>query len=316
MSGRKRTPREERIVREAAIWVARLQSDDATDADREQFAQWASVDPDHAATFDELLGVWQQLDVPISPEQLAKLQKPRRRTLTSLVIIGFLAAASLLSAHHLGFVDRLRADHYAALGKVRIVDLADGSRAYLNTDTAISLAFNEQERRVTLLRGEAFFDVRPAADRPFVVVEGRLAAEAVGTRYGVRSPLGNEPARVQVEEGKVRVTGAHQPVTLGAGELATVNSGGALTVFQSNEDDLAWRNGKLVFSGRPLSEVLATLDRYRRGRIILLDRELGRHEVSGVYDIENQEQALDALEKNLSLRVSRLPGGIVIVWPR
>ena len=317
MSGRKRTPRENRIVNEAAIWVARLQSSDATDEDREEFAQWASIDPAHSAIFDELLGLWRQLkDVPISPERLAQLRKSRRGALGSLAIVGVLASAVLLSAYHLGVVDRIRSDHYTAVGEVRSVELADGSRAYLNTDTAIALTFTESERRVTLLRGEAFFDVKAAPHRPFVVVEGKWAAEALGTRYSVRSAFGGKQADVQVEEGRVRVLGADRPITLGPGEGAIVSPSQSLILFKIDEDQLAWRTGKLVFSGRPLSEVLATLERYRSGRIVLLDEEAGRHEVSGVFNLQNTDQILDALEKNLSLRVTRLPGGVVIVWPR
>ena len=317
MSGRKRTPHESRIVKEAAIWVARLQSCDATDGDREEFAQWVSIDPAHSAMFDELLGLWQQLkDVPISPERLAQLRKSRRGTLGSLAIVGLLASAVLLSAYHLGVVDRIRSDHYTAVGEVRSVELADGSRAYLNTDTAIALTFTESERRVTLLRGEAFFDVKPAPDRPFVVVEGRLAAEALGTRYGVRSAFGDQQADVKVEEGKVLVSGVDRSITLGPGEGAIVSASGSVIPFKVDENQLAWRTGKLVFSGRPLSEVLTTLGRYRSGRIVLLDEEAGRHEVSGVFNLQNTDQILEALEKNLSLRTTKLPGGIVIVWPR
>ena len=318
MSGKKRTLRENEIVKEAAIWVARLQSSDATDGDREEFAQWASLDPAHSAMFDELLGLWRQLkDAPVSPERLAQLRKSRRGTLSSLAIVGLLASAVALSAYHLGVVDRIRSDHYTVVGEVRSVELADGSRAYLNTDTAIAVTLTESERRVTLMRGEAFFDVKPAPDRPFVVVvEGGLAAEALGTRYSVRSAFGDKQADVQVEEGKVRILGADRPVTLGPGEGAIVSSGRSLIRFKVDEDQLAWRTGKLVFSGRPLSEVLTTLGHYRSGRIVLLDEEAGRHEVSGVFNIQNADQILEALERNLSLRMTRLPGGVVIVWPR
>lgn len=317
MSSKKRTPHEDRIVHEAAIWVARLQSSDATDKDREDFAAWVGHDPAHAAMFNELLDLWKQLkDVPISSDRLAQLRKSRRGNLNNLAIIGFLASAVLFSAYHLGVFDRLRADYYTAVGEVRTFELADGSRAYLNTDTAIALKFSDKQREVTLLRGQAFFDVKPAVERPFVVVKGELAAEAVGTRYGVISAFGDRHPEVQVEEGKVRVSATDRQITVTAGEGVTLNPGGSLALTKVDENDLMWRSGKLVFSGRPLSEVLATLSRYRSGNILLMDRNIGLHKVSGVFNVSNTDQALDALEQTVPLNIRRLPGGVVLVWSR
>ncbi len=317
MSGKKRTPREEKIVQEAAIWVARLQSSDASEQDRENFATWADADPAHLAAFNELVELWRQLkDVPVSSEQLLQLRKSRRGTINGLAVVGLLASAVAVAAYQLGILDRLRSDYYTVVGEVRTIQLADGSRAYLNTDSAIALNFNDKQRRVTLLRGQAFFDVKRAADKPFIVVQGDFAAEAVGTRYGVRSATSDQNPEVQVEEGKVRVSATDHQLVIGAGEGATLTSTGTLALVKIDENDLAWRTGKLVFSGRPLAEVLSTLSRYRTGKIVLLDRKIGRHEVSGVFNISDTEQALDALEQNIPLNVRRLPGGIVLVWSR
>ena len=306
---------DDRVAEEAAGWVARLQSSDATDDDREQFSRWLAIDPSHGVFYEELKALWARLkDVPVAPDRLAKIHKSRGGTLSVIAVV--FAAASLFAVFQTGFLDRLRSDFATSVGEVRSVTLSDGSRVDLNTDTAISLSFSDKERRVTLLRGEAFFDVKSNPQRPFVVVEGRLTAEALGTRYGVSSAAGDNVGSVQVLEGRVQVGGATADVILRGGEGVRVDRSGKSTVYSIEEDDLAWRSGRLVFSQRPLTEVLTALDRYRRGQIFLLDREAGRQPVSGIFDVRDADQALDSLQQNLPLRVTRLPGGIVVVRSR
>jgi transmembrane sensor len=76
------------------------------------------------------------------------------------------------------------------------------------------------------------------------------------------------------------------------------------------------RPGVRVFSGLPLSEVLATLERHRHGRIVVLDEAAARHTVSGIFDPRNSDQALDVLEKSLPVSVTRLTGMMVVVRSR
>jgi transmembrane sensor len=306
---------EDRIAEEAAGWVARLQSSDATDDDREQFARWLAIDPSHGALYEELRTLWGQLkDVPVATDQLAKMRKSRGGTLT--VVAALLGAATLVAVLQTGFFNRLRSDHSTSVGEVRSVTLSDGSSVDLNTDTAILLSFTDKERRVTLLRGEAFFDVKSDPNRPFVVVEGDITAEAVGTRYSVASATNISGGSVQVLEGRVKVGSAKANVTIRGGEGVRVDRNGEASVFQLDEDDLAWRMGKLVFSQRPLIEVLAALDRYRPGKIFLLDRGAGRQPVSGIFDVRDADHAIDAIQQNLPLAVTKLPGGIVFVRSR
>ena len=221
------------------------------------------------------------------------------------------------SLYRMGLVDRLRADHYTAVGEVRSVTLADGSRVDLNTDTAIVVRYSEGERRILLLRGEAFFEVARNPQRPFVVDGFVLKARAVGTRYVVRAPSDDFTGDVQVEEGQVEVTGGNDRVLLKPGDAASPTREGRLGVTKVDvANETAWRSGKLVFSGQPLRDVLATLERYRHGRIVALDGAAAEQRVSGVFDLKDTDQALRALEENLPVRITRLTGFVVVVRSR
>jgi transmembrane sensor len=317
MAGRQKQSIDERLAEEAAGWVARLQSSDATDADRDQFQLWLKRDAAHRAAYDEFQHIWAELkEVPISPNRLKKLRASRRKAVSNVVVFG-LAGVLSITLYQMGFVDRMRADHFTAVGEVRAVTLADGSRVDLNTDSAIVVRYSAAERRVELLRGEAFFDVVRNADRPFVVGDASLNAKALGTRYGVRAAHGDVLGDVRVEEGRVEVTGTTDRVVLEAGDVASLTAQGRLAVTTADiANETAWRTGKLVFSGQPLGQVLATLERYRRGRIVVLDKAAAEQRVSGIFDLNDTDRALRVLEENLPLSVTHLTGMMVVVRSR
>lgn len=122
----------------------------------------------------------------------------------------------------------------------------------MNTDTAITVHYSDRERRITLLRGEAYFDVAKNPSRPFVVDDGSLTAKALGTHYSVRTAGGVLPQEVQVEEGRVEVATGDDVTVLTPGEAATLGQDGKL--LRSRKDvanSMAWREGKLVFPVSP-----------------------------------------------------------------
>ncbi|WDZ80144.1 FecR family protein (plasmid) [Ensifer adhaerens] len=316
MSGNRQTI-DDSILEAAATWVARLQSDDATAIDRQAFERWLGEHPDHRTAYDELRALWSDLgEVPISEGRLGELQTQRRRRVGGFVGLCLAAGVAILSLAT-PYGDRWRADYYTGVGEVRRIALEDGTEVDLNTDTALVVRYEQARRTVRLLRGEAFFSVAKNPLRPFVVEDGALSATALGTRYSVGSVAVDQAAAVQVEEGRVEVEAAGQKAVLGAGEAATVDRQGRISLSKADvAAGTAWRDGKLVFSRRPLSDVLSTLERYRRGRILLVDEAAGSLEVSGIFDLRDTDDALRVLEASLPLRVIRLSDLMVVVQSR
>lgn len=305
----------EHVLEQAAGWVARLQSNDATDVDRRDFQEWLARDPAHQSAYDDMRQLWGDLkDVPIPSRP-----RPTRRIVVGQLLGLTVAAGLVVLAGRAGLIDRLRADHYTAIGEVRSLVLDDGTRVDLNTDSAIAIRYSAAERRVELLRGDAFFDVAKNPDRPFVVTESGWRATALGTRYGVRTPSGAHDGEVSVEEGHVEVSGEgeREGIVLRAGDSTSLTRGLPLAARPVDVvTETAWRSGKLVFSGRPLREVLATLGRYRRGTILVLDERAASQTVSGIFDLRDTDQALDALEDSLPVSVHRLSDMVVVVRSR
>ncbi|MDH4982421.1 FecR family protein [Hyphomicrobium sp. D-2] len=305
----------DRVAEEAAGWVARLQSSDATDEDRRKFAEWLERDPAHRDAFNEFNRLWGDLkDIPVPPDQLKKLKRARRRTTVSkaagLAVLVLLSTAMI----QMGYLDRIRADYYTTVGEVRSIVLTDGTRVDLNTNTAIIVDYSENERRVQILRGEAFFDVARNPQRPFIADEGALTAQAVGTQYSMRAADGQFRGDVLVEEGQVAVRSGGTQVLVQAGSAATLTASGDVTVTPLDVSSAtAWRTGKLVFSGRPLREVLTVLSRYRHGHIYVVDDAAAEQRVSGIFDLNDTDEALREIESSLPVSVTALPGVAVVV---
>lgn len=321
---------EDPVEAEAAAWVVRLSSSDATEVDRAAFEAWLAADPAHPAAYAEMDAFWHRLGhVPNarrgrgadgaaerpsgeptegSAKRSAKGPAKGSAGLAALLVLGGALAWQA------GLADWLRADLWSGVGAITHATLADGSRVDLNTGTAIALRFTGAERRVELLRGEAVFEVARDPGRPFVVAGGGVSVRAVGTLFVVRADGADRP--VGVAEGRVEVGIAGRHLDVSAGEAVIAPDGAAPTVAKADVGRaMAWRDGRLIVSGEPLSGVLATLGRYRRGRIVLLDAGAGTRRVTGAFDLRDTDEALDAIAASLSLRVTRVTPLLVLVGP-
>ena len=138
-----------------------------------------------------------------------------------------------------------------------------------------------------------------------------VRARAVGTRFFVRI---DAAAPVGVAEGRVDVAIGAGETRLRAGEIA-VRGDDSRPVARAGDvaRAIAWREGKFTVSGQPLSQVLSELERYRRGRILLMDAALGGRRFSGTLDLRDTDAALDVLAAAMGLRLTRLTPLLVLV---
>ena len=302
------TPDSEQMFAEATAWYYRLQADDVSPEEQAAFAAWKAVGTAQAQAWDEvilLLGALQAPAAQLRAQQRRQWRKPARRTWRK-VAQGVAAALLLgLLLGHTPYVDRWRADYATATGESRSIQLEDGSQLQLNTDTAVQVTLARGERRVRLLRGEAWFDVARDPSRPFVVNAGEGWVRVVGTHFSVASDAGQ--TRVKVGQGRVEVNagsgvgvflGPGQAVEYAAGSLAALHPFEPATAF-------AWRQRQLVFSQQPLAEVVAELNRYWPGQTVLLGEGLRQRKVSGVFEIDKPEAVLKALTHTLGLRAEQ-----------
>jgi len=328
----------------AQDWFLALADGTATAADRARFAAWRDADPRHQAAFEEVCALWAEVGAlgdafapprtppggrkdraaisPLRPESTPRSPVHGRRNAFAAGITACLALLLLATAPEL--TTRLKADHLTGVGQQARVALPDGSVAWLNTDTAIDVDYDGDDRRIGLLRGEAQFEVAHDSARPFAVHAHRGRSTALGTIFAVRRQDPQETT-VTVTEGRVEVV---SPVGRGAGASTEPTARAVLTageqvayregaapgpVVRAPAKALAWRDGVIAIEGLPFAEALAELDRYRPGRILLLADTTRLEPVTARVSLDALDRGLEALAATHDLTLTRLTDYLVLI---
>ena len=316
------------LVQDAAHWCMRLHAEDLSEEERGEFQRWLAADPRHAAEYAEMEEIWALSELlPRTPAPELRnhaATRPfgrRRRGWKSQARAAALALLMLPTAGYLGWLQGWipsNYQRYEAEGNVRHAVLPDGSEVELDAQSAIDVAYDSRERRVRLLEGSAIFRAAPRAGRetrPFVVESAGGSTRALGTRFLVSR---NDDGSVQVGvlEHRVAVALAHPRTgTVGRRELGEGESlrysaeGGVEAPLGGRLDDLtSWRRGLLVFDEQPLGEVVARLNRYRPGHLLVAPGALAQRRVSGVFRVADLEASLQSISDELGVRSLSLAG--------
>ncbi|MDD1619972.1 MAG: FecR family protein [Methylococcaceae bacterium] len=322
---------------QASAWFARLQADDVCDEERRRFQIWYQAHPLHAEAYEKTRKLWSLLQMPaervhqrLQTENScleAGDQEIRRRSADRVVnspvagrrnmhwaSLGCLGLLLMFAGWHLpGQLQNWRSDYHTAAGQQLSVDLEDGSRLTLNTDTALAVHYGDSLRKIELLRGEAYFEVAPNKSRPFVVDGGQATARAVGTAYGVRKQ--GDELQVVVSEGTVEVAADDLKASVHAAEQVDYREGRLQAVAKlDNLDALAWRRQQTVFHRQTLTNVLQEINRYRKGRIVAVNPKLAERVVNGVFNNGDPEAVVAALTTTLQAKALRMPGDLVLLY--
>lgn len=296
---------------DAAIdWLVRLKSGQATSDDHAAFAAWRGQSLEHELAAREAEAVWH--GVGVAGDRARTLErKERRAKVTRRAVLGggTLAVAGFVVAGSGAIGPRLFAEHVTGVGEQRTVGLADGSSVFLNASSAFSVKFSTHERRLSLLEGQATFTVAHDTARPFIVEAGDGQTRAVGTVFDI--DIRDGAVVVTVVEGVVAITTdqASDPVVARVDQRVRYLPRGRPSAPESADAyiETAWRRGKLIFNRRPLADVVADIERYRRGRIVLMGDGLRSLEVTGVFDLNDPEAILHTIEDTLPVQMTRLP---------
>jgi transmembrane sensor len=148
--------------------------------------------------------------------------------------------------------------------------LPDNTSVYLNNNTqlAFSKKLKKKKIRKVKLSGEAFFNVEPNANKPFVIYTHDVKIEVIGTSFNVRS-YPDEATEVTVKSGVVKVTqlnkveDVNEPVVLKKGDkvaIDTINFANAAQV-NDNPNYLSWKTESYAFDSVSINKVMETLQR-------------------------------------------------------
>lgn len=321
---------EQAIREQAAEWVVLQGAGPLSSVQQQALEQWCASDPRHAQAYAFAQATWGDLGqlaglapagaphrapLPRSTRTPARRRGSRIRRAVACSALVLLAVLGVEQGP--GLLLDWRADYVTAAGEVRRVTLPDGSLVDLDSRSALQLAFDGQQRRVRLLAGDAVFSAAPvtaAEPRPFVVDYAGASTRALGTRFVVGRA--GEGGWVGMLEHSVEVklqAAPAQGVTsqlLQEGQALRYDQAEGVRLWPGRDVQRAtdWQRGVLVFERQPLAEVVERLNRYRDGRLLVVDAALAQRQVSGVFRLDNLAVAADVLSAELKAERLQLPG--------
>lgn len=177
-------------------------------------------------------------------------------------------------------------------GQKAILFLSDGSKVMLNAASTLRYPKEfEGNIREVYLEGEAFFEVSESS-RPFIVRTNQLAVRVLGTSFNVNASSDTREHAVSLVTGKVELhpaDGNQQYLILSPGEKGKVSSaaGGLVKASFDYEEEIAWKEGVLLFKDIPLAEALNRIEKWYGVEFSTADLPLQDYHVTGRFDNES-----------------------------
>lgn len=152
--------------------------------------------------------------------------------------------------------------------------LADGSKIYFNESSSLKVHSFNKKKRIVELEGEAYFEVAPNPNKPFIVVAGNTLTEVVGTEFNIHQT--DDQVTIFVNSGKVIFSsGKHEnlAIALTSGEAAVFENEDIQRIPNPSPNIHSWHSRELSFNkNMPFSDIIADISTYF-GREISFENE-------------------------------------------
>lgn len=302
------------IQKEAQAWVVRLASGQVSERDAQVFRHWCARSRKHANAFAEARAVWGAM----APAARAVKRAQRPVNTARRAWIGGAVAASLgllvlrPPTDLWPAVAGLGADYATGTGEQREVALDGGVLVQMNTQTRLDAApVQDGAAALVLLAGEAEFQAGLRGAARVRVQAGDGTVSAGSARFNIR--LFGQEVCVTCLAGRLRVVQNGNDAELAAGEQLRYRPAhfGITRAVRAGEVS-AWRQRLLVFKQSTLSDVVAEVNRYRPGKLILNNEVLGKTRVQASFSLDRLDDVIALIQDAYGAQVTRLPGGIVL----
>lgn len=312
---------------EAAAWFARVRAGELSEGESRRFEAWLSAMPGNRDRFQAMERAWSATAVAAGDEDVRAMRaaalsagghtvRPWQWVAAAAAVLFVAGAAVMLSSgtplrnRVQGVLAPVERPHLysTAVGERSTITLEDGSTLALNTETQLRVEYGAASRTITLLAGQALFEVAKDPRRPFIVNAGGRRIVAVGTSFDVR--VDRDAMRITLIEGRVNVeeptpvesgnpaAGTRRRAKLEAGQqlVAALGSPGEDRIRSANVEKVtSWREGRAMFENEALSAAVAEMNRYSARKIQVLDPTLGELRISGTFVTGNPVNFVKAL---------------------
>lgn len=313
------------IEREALVRVQVLGSGRATRQQIEDAKLWGRQSIAHTEALARASLLWDQLGPAgdnllkrrgeaVLPAFRSQPRLSRRAMLGGALATS--AAAYMVVWPPLALWPSLRdvmADYRTAAGEQRRITIDGGVTVTLNTGTSVNAQSDGSNLdRIEILTGEAVIATEAASQRGVRVIAGDGEVSARQAQFSVRHE--QQGTCVTCLDGELRVDRQSSKVELRRGQQVRYAALGlGMPISVDPVEVTAWQQGLLIFHDTSLGGVVEEINRYRPGRVMVTNAELGRRLVNGRFRIDNVDGILTMFQQIFGAKATHLPGGIVIL---
>jgi ferric-dicitrate binding protein FerR (iron transport regulator) len=284
---------------------------------------WSAVSEYDGDKLPDANKAWEKLHNRLLDENLIATQKatPKQwvssgfvKIAAAVIILFTVSALVYLSQNRKPALEMISLNTQSETNTL-IKTLADGSIIYIAQNSSFSFPkkFEDASRNVEL-KGEAFFDIMPNPNQPFIIETDEALIQVLGTAFNVKTQNGSA-FRLFVERGKVKVTLKKQPshtVFVVAGEsITTINNG--LVKSKTNANGFpAWYKQRMHFKDEPLNNIISVLNRNFNTTFVLANTETGKRKLTVTFKNETAETMTELLCATLNLKSQNSNGSVVL----
>jgi len=196
---------------------------------------------------------------------------------------------------------------YYAENETEEVSFKDGTIVTLNTGAEISYkkSYNKNSR-IVKFEGEAYFDVSPDTEKPFIIETVDARIRVVGTSFNVRAIPSEEIVEVIVTSGEVLLLNksGDKAVALKVHDKGTYNRSTDIVtrIDNNNPNFMSWRTRVIEFENSSLENVVVTLNKiYPDKQISLKVSETGDCSITVSFEGQSLDAILNVLESTLDI---------------
>jgi transmembrane sensor len=301
--------------------------------------EWIGYSEDHKIRFENLKHIWEvsenafpgivDVDADVAwnklSERVAMAEKPKNVSVSevnkrSLSFPKLLRAAAvlvtLLIAGYLIFSYYNRPGMQTLATNTEIIEatLPDGSQVKLNNHSIIQFPheFTESDRTVTLT-GEAYFNVSPNPEKPFIIRSGPVETRVIGTSFNLKAYPDDDIIELYVEEGSVTIfaiseTGAiTDSISIGQSEKVIYSKQNLLLekTSQTKGNELFWANNSLNFSKTRLETVFNLIAENYHVVISMKHKDIGNLRLTTTFSGQPVDSIMHIIAESFNLQITR-----------
>jgi ferric-dicitrate binding protein FerR (iron transport regulator) len=249
----------------------------------------------------DTLNDWKKL------QQKLNFKKNKKRSLilnassiAAILLIGFFGLGIFQSGDVLLKIgwEKVYSDNF----QKRIV-LSDSTEVWLNKNSYLQYPkhFNKDQRLVRL-QGEAYFQVKPNPDKPFIVETKNTLTKVLGTSFNIRAYPDEKSESIQVLTGKVKFSDKKQNTIVLKHNMAAQylkDQRSIASINNIDENMLAWKTQKFIFSDKSLEQVMISLQKVYAFNYHFTNENMKKQQITTKFQSLQINEIMDLLSESL-----------------